>query len=141
MKGARGRQSEASRGVVVIRDDDAGIIERPKPVDGLSSEEKAEWDRICGALPAAHFAPVTWPIVATYCRHVVVERRLARMIHQIEATKKDFDWKKYLKLIREHRAESAAVVATLRALRLTPLSLYNSDRSALPQPVEKPWLS
>jgi hypothetical protein len=44
-------------------------------------------------------------------------------------------------LLRELRAESAAVIDCLRALRLTHLASYARDRAPVPEATPKPWLS
>ena len=120
-----GRLSKAERELVLIGDDDGGIIERPKPLPELTPEEKDEWTAICAAVPATYFPPATWPIVRSYCRHVVLERHLARMIRR-EASKKAFDLKRYQALTRELRAQTSAIVACLRSLRLTHLASYGA---------------
>jgi hypothetical protein len=135
-----GRLSKAERELVLIGDDDGGIVERPKPLPELTPEEKDEWTAICAAVPATYFPPATWPIVRSYCRHVVLERHLARMIRR-EASKKAFDLKRYQALTRELRAQTSAIVACLRSLRLTHLASYGGDRTALPEATPKPWLS
>jgi cell division protein YceG involved in septum cleavage len=145
MKGIRGRESSASRDMVLIRDDDAEVIPRPKPIDGLTPEEADEWIAICNAVPAGYFVPATWNIVASYCRHVVVERHLAQMIAHLQRTHSPtwakFDYNKYERLIGQMRRESSIIASLLRTLRLTHLSNYAHDRTELPAEVPKPWLS
>jgi hypothetical protein len=140
MKGIRGRESAASRDVV-IRDDDADIIDRPAPVPGLTPEQRDEWITICNAVPATYFPPATWYVVASLCRHVVVERHIAQMIAHVErSTKAKFDLDKYERLIRNLRSESEMVSKLLRTLRLTHLSAY-ADRTEVPAATPKPWLT
>jgi hypothetical protein len=141
MKGIRGRESSASR-EVIIRDDDEGIIARPRPPAGLTVEEADEWIGLCNAVPATYFPPATWHVVTSLCRHIVVERHIAQMIAHVEhSTKKNFDLAKYERLIRHLRSESEMIAKLLRTLRLTHLAAYAKDRAPLPEAVPKPWLS
>jgi hypothetical protein len=63
------------------------------------------------------------------------------MIRQVQSTKKKFDMAQFRILLREHRAEGAAIAMLLRAMRLTHLSSYADDRTPLPEAAPKPWLS
>ena len=132
-----GRVSRAQVDFMDITGDNVEVAERPKPIGGLSTEERAEWVRICDAVPARYFAPATLNIVASYCRHVCIERRLAKLIHVCDAS----DINKYARLIRQLRSESTIVASLLRALRLTHLSNYAHDRTAVATEPPKPWLS
>jgi hypothetical protein len=139
---ARGRrESAAARDVVLIRDDDGEVLERPKPLPELTPEEADEWRYICNAVPATYFPPATWMMLVQYCRHVVFARHLAQMIRQVQSTRKKFDLNQFRVLLREHRAEGAAIAGLLRSMRLTHLSSYADDRTPLPEAAPKPWLS
>lgn len=139
-----GRETAASREVVIIRDD-GDVVERPRPLPELGVEEAEEWVRICNAVPATYFPPATWVMLAQYCRHVVVARHLWQLIERMSkaaaSKRKRFDLARYRQLIREHRAEGVAIYACLRSMRLTHLSSYNHDRAPLPEATPKPWLS
>jgi hypothetical protein len=137
----RGRKSAASRDVVHIRDDLGDVVPRPAPLPELTPEEADEWRCICNAVPSTYFPPATWIMVAQYCRHVVFARHLAQMIRQVASSKKKFDMAHYRTLLREHRAEGAAIAGLLRSMRLTHLSSYTDDRTPLPEATPKPWLS
>lgn len=142
-KETRGRVSAAARGsVVLIRDDDNGVLERPAPLPELTPEERDEWIALCNAVPATYFPPATWQLVASYCRHVVLARHLWQMAQAIQKRPaKTFKLEDYLRVLREHRAEASAISAHLRTLRLTHLSAYAHDRAPLPEATPKPWLS
>jgi hypothetical protein len=142
MKGIRGRESGKSREVVLIREDDAEVLERPQPPPELTAEERDEWHAICAAVPATYFAPATHMVVVSYCRHVVMARHLWQMLKHMERLpKKNFSLTDYRVLLGQHRASENAVAATLRTLRLTHLSAYATDRAPIPEAVPKPWLS
>lgn len=138
-KEARGRQSEASRAVVIR--DDSDIVERPKPPAELTAAERVEWIGICNAVPAEYFPPATWHIVASLCRHRVIELHLHELIERESGKRKGFDLQIYRTLLRELRSETTSVLDCLRALRLTHLASYAADHKPLPEVVPKPWLS
>lgn len=135
-----GRETAASREVVIIRDE-GDVVERPRPLPELGIEEAEEWVRICNAVPADYFPPATWVTLAQYCRHVVIARHLWQLIVRAGKSKRRLDAANYRSLIREHRAEGVAINACLRSMRLTHLSTYNHDRKPLPEATPKPWLS
>lgn len=135
-----GRETAASREVVIIRDE-GDVVERPRPLPELTEEEAEEWVRICNAVPATYFVPATWVMLASYCRHVAIARHLAQLIQRMSKTRRKFDLDRYRVLIREHRGETLAIYACLRGMRLTHLSTYAHDRAPLPEATPKPWLS
>jgi hypothetical protein len=121
-------------------DDD--VVEPPPPLEELSRAEGDEWRAIYAAVPPGYLPPATWPLVAQLCRHRVIERRLAQLIHREDTKRTGFSLDTYIQLVRESRATGAAIIVCLRSLRLTPLSSYQRDRSPLPEaPLPKPWLS
>ena len=141
-KETRGRKSEASTSVVPVSiSDDGDVIQRPEPPGELTEQEADEWRTICNAVPADYFPPATWHIVASLCRHRVIERRLHELIEREASKRKGFDSREFRALCREHRAETSAVLSCLRSLRLTHLSTYEHDRRPLPEATPKPWLS
>jgi hypothetical protein len=138
-KETRGRESEASRAVMIR--DDRDVVERPEPLPELTDAEADEWRALCNAVPADYFPPATWALVASYARHRVLERRCHELIERECSKRKGFDLATFRFLLRELRAETAAVLACLRSLRLTHLASYAHDRKPLPEVTPKPWLS
>jgi hypothetical protein len=134
------RDTAASREVAVLIRDDADVVERPKPPAELSAEEADEWIALCNAVPATYFPASTHMVLVQYCRHVVIARHLSELIRRTSAKKK-FDLRQYRQLIREHRAESVAIQSCLRQMRLTHMATYQRDRSPIPEPAPRPWLS
>jgi hypothetical protein len=132
----RGRKSPLKLVEMAVGD----ICPRPVPPAELSDEEAAEWVALCNSLSPDYFTRPTHATLAQCCRHVVIARRLAELIHRLEKRKK-FDERRYARLIKEHRAETLAITNCLRALRLTHLSIKPSSRSPIPaSPLPRPWL-
>jgi hypothetical protein len=133
----RGRKSAGSREIaLLVSPGDA--IARPEPPAELSAEERYEWIDLCNALPATYFPPATRMMLVQYCRHVVVGRHYAKLIHHCEDTV-PFDEERYAKLCRCQRQETLAIYSCLRAMRLTHLASYATDRAAIPTEMAKPW--
>jgi hypothetical protein len=131
----RGRKSAASQTLIAASTD---VDPRPTPPETLTDEEACEWIAIVNSLPADYFAKPAQATLAQFCRHVIIARRLAELIR---ACGKKFD-ARYRTLLREHRAETATVMALLRSMRLTILSIKGPSRAPIPaSSFPKPWES
>jgi hypothetical protein len=132
----RGRKSALSLLEVAVTD----ICPRPQPPAELNDEERDEWVRMCNGLPEDFFSRPTQTILGQLCRHQIVAKRLAAMIHA-KGTEK-FDAKLRF-LLREQRNESMIIIGLLRSLRLTPLSVKQGSRSpiAARDSMPRPWES
>lgn len=136
-KTQRGRKSKASQEIVLLATPGEALA-RPEPPAELSAEERYEWIGICNALPAGYFPPATRMMVVQYCRHVVVARHYAELIHKCERAK-PFDEKRHGWLCRHQRQETTMIYNCLRSMRLTHLASYATDRAAVPDEMAKPW--
>jgi hypothetical protein len=131
----RGRKSQLSLLEAAVTD----VVPRPQPPAELTAEQSAEWIVICNSVPADYFSQPTHATLVQYCRHVVVARHLAELIQRCGKSKK-IDTRQYRFLIREQRAETQAIYACLRSMRLTHLAIKPSSRSAIPSnPMPRPW--
>jgi hypothetical protein len=131
------RVSKAEREHRATVGGDLGAIEPPAPIEGLSRDATQEWRALCAGVPPGYFKPISFPLLGQLCQHLAIAKHLAKLIHRERSFSTN-----YMRLIREHRAETKAVLNCLRALRLTPLSNYARDRASLPEaPLPKPWLS
>jgi len=121
----RGRKSAASFEVVV-----ANLPgQRPEPQADLTQEQAAEWRAVVATKPADWFGRDTHAMLADYCRHVVLARRIAAEIEKAggewaasaEALKR-FD---KLGAMLERHTRTVASLAT--RMRLTQQSRYNAQ--------------
>jgi hypothetical protein len=131
----RGRKGPLKLLDVAVTD----VCPRPVPPAELTDEERDAWIVLCNALPGGYFNEPTFATLTQYCRHVVIARHLAELIHRLSAKKK-LDVRQYRSLIREHRAVTLAIYNCLRAMRLTHLSVKPSSRSPIPaNAMPRPW--
>src|SRR5690606_27209690 len=81
--GTRGRKSAAELTII-----SGGVVEtvrRPEPPAELSEEQADEWRAVVSRMPADWFPRETHGLLADYCRHVVMARRIAQLIEQAVA--------------------------------------------------------
>ena len=117
--GQRGRRSAASLAVVSPITD-----ARPAPPDDLTADQAAEWDAVTRRLPSGYFPRETHALLATYCRHVVVCRRLSKLMDEFQG-----DWfevegglERLDRLGKMRDREGRAMSSAATRLRMTPAS-------------------
>jgi hypothetical protein len=129
----RGRKTELK----LIEPASTDNCERPDAPSSLTGEQRDEWISLCNSLPPDFFPRPVQGILEQLCRHRIVARRLAEMIHATGVEKFDA---RLRYLLREQRNESMTIVGLLRQLRLTPMSVKPSSRTAIPSSTfPKPW--
>jgi hypothetical protein len=133
---SRGRKSAAQ--LAMIGSHGIETNPRPKPPLDFSKEERAEWKRQVGAMPADYFPAETHPILAQYCRHIVRSRWIASEIARMQNGEIEFSAVKYQMLLKGETSQSTCIKNLAAAMRLTQASVggnYSRRRANLSKPV------
>jgi hypothetical protein len=122
-----GRQSAAARLIA------APVLDRPYPPEDLTEEEAKEWWAIVNRLPPDWFPMETQPILAQYCRHIIMARRVAGMIWETElGFKKTTTPQEKMKALNRfyqwQEKQSRSLMALGTRLRITQQSLYDQTK-------------
>ena len=133
--GQRGRKSSAALQIANNLD---RAIDRPRPPDELTSEQKAIWVFIVNRLPADWFPPETHGTLIQLCRHRARSRKLAQLIDAMEgaANGEDFYVHEYRDLLRTEAENTRIINSCETKLKLTPKSDYAKKKPKLGNP---PW--
>lgn len=134
--GARGRNSKNE--LSVVSDQTIELVKRPPPPELLLPEQRLEWERIVGIMPADWFRPETYPLLVQRCRHVDTSNKVAQMIWDLESNADEFHIDKYDKLLRMQDRESARMVNLDTKLRLT-LQSTRTAKDKKGDHSKKPW--
>src|SRR5262245_14571832 len=116
------------------------VVQRLRPPDELTAEQSKEFERIVTTMPAEWFVPANTSLLAQYCRHVVMARRIGELIEAMISGAVG-DMKGLAKLQRAQIAESKIIHQLMTAMRMTPQSVQPS-RAVSPkrlQQVPSPW--
>ena len=105
----RGRQSATARAVVPIATSTVPL----QPPSRLSGEESQVWRETVASVKAGWFRG-SETVLETFCRAVIVERRLAAVLSQLDPADE-----RYSGVARTHRAEAMLVGNLAGKLRLT----------------------
>ena len=131
------RTSQAALAAVEIVGNRVEVIRRVRPPVELTEEQRAEFERIVGGMPAEWFSTGNVALMVQYCRHVVTARRIAE---QVEVAILAGDADVLDKLLRAQNATSLVIVKLMTSLRMTPqaiepknVSLKRLDKT------ESPW--
>jgi predicted ATPase len=89
-------------------------------------EEAAIWRSTASAMPAAYFPAETSPLLERFCVHVARARLVEEMASELDLTASG-SLVNYDTLARMSRAETAAVAALARSLRLTTQARLRSE--------------
>src|SRR5262245_21554128 len=108
------------------------LSRRPAPPPDLQREEAEEWVAVVGQMSADYFGRELHGVLASLCRRIVAERRIAERIHVGGLSLEDLD-----RLLRMLDRESKAVASLAGKLKLTPKSKYSKDKRILAGP--RPW--
>jgi hypothetical protein len=118
----RGRPSASALTTVVIG---AGSRTPPAPPAELTDAQAQVWRDTVGGLPGDWLERGAHPILVQYCRHVCRARLIEIQLQRFEA-----EWlhlegglERLDKLLHAAERESRAVLATARALRITPQAM------------------
>jgi hypothetical protein len=115
-------------------------IKRIRAPTELTGEQKKEFCRVVDTLPADWFIPAHIAGLVQYCRHVVMARRVAKLIDDY-MSRPDFDPMKVVELVKRQECESRAITKLMTMLRITPQSVALSRESPkrLRQEAQTPW--
>lgn len=137
-----GRRGPRSISELMIADSPAGIVNRPDAPYDLTDEESDVWRTVVSSMPAEHFAPSHYPILAQYCRHVIASRRIAQLVERCSKNKK-FDRVEFKELLKMQATESLAIMRLARSMRLTHQAIYKANATGTLRPVQSiakaPW--
>lgn len=131
------RESAASLSIANV----ASLPERPAAPDFLSEPESCVWQETVATKPAEWFQRDSHPMLAQYCKAVVLHRSLSEKLDRIdiaEAEPKDLE--KLVSMVCKVSSLSAALATKMR---LSQQSRYTPDKAATANrknggPV-KPW--
>ena len=125
--GSRGPKSTASLEVV---SSSISAVQRPQPVDGLTTDQANEWIDIVNLLPADWFPRETHGMLAQYCRHIVSSRRVGELIERLIDTKPPPDSfvGDYDKLLKMQEREGRAMSSLATRMRISQQSQYSKDK-------------
>jgi hypothetical protein len=131
------RESLASLSTATV----SGLPERPEPPEYLSERESALWREVVATKPADWFLRDSQPILAQYCKNVILHRDISERLDKIDI--QTADPKELEKIIGMACKVSALCVSLAVKMRLTQQSRYTSDRAATQQKKHsapsKPW--
>ena len=126
----RGRKSAASLAVIPVD----VRMRRPKPPSRLTPEERRVWKETTETVKPGWFSG-SEGLLETFCRSVVIERRLATWLDQITDPFDD----RFSDLLRMHRSEAMLVANLATKLRLTVRSTKDRYTAKLVPQGPKPW--
>jgi hypothetical protein len=129
--GARGKPSASSLALV----DNSSVLSIPRasPPEELTADEAAEWVAITNRMPADYFGREHYSTLVQLCRHIVAARHIAKLLTT------ETDMRIYLKLLAAQAAESKAIIALSRTMRMTHQANVRAERSNIPVIEQKPW--
>lgn len=131
--GARGRKSAAELALPAV----TAEIQRPDAPYDLTDEQTEEWWAVVNRMPADWFPRETHALLANYCRHVVMARRVAQLIQAAEK-QEQLDVDEYDKLGKMMERESRIIASLSTKMRISQQATYDPKRKKGSQ-VKKPW--
>jgi hypothetical protein len=117
-------------------------VARLRAPDELTDEQREEWNRLIGAMPADWFSPGNVSGLVQLCRHVAMARQVAQLLEAEGSVEEDIDLVQFLALAKAQQAETKAIHQLMTGLRLTPQSFWPSRQAAkqvLRTQLPKPW--
>lgn len=134
----RGRTSAAATEIMAVA---APLerIQRPDAPYDLTDEQTQEWWAVVNRMPADWFPRETHALLADYCRHVVMARRVAQLIKQAESSE-SLDVVEYDRLGKMAERESRVIASLATKMRLTQQTTYDKSKKK-PLLSKKPWES
>lgn len=129
----RGRKSAAELAVPAVT---AEIQRADAPYD-LTDEQTEEWWAVVNRLPADWFPRETHALLANYCRHVVMARRIGQLIQAAEKADQ-LDIEEYDRLGKMLERESRIIASLATKMRISQQATYDPKRKKGSQ-VKKPW--
>lgn len=132
------RISEAAvKTMELVRENPVEIIRRVAPPLELNAEQREEFVRVVNSMPAEWFVAANTAMLAQYCRHVVMARRIAEAI---DGAMSEGDATKVETLLRAQARESKMISQMMTSLRMTPQAIEPRGISARKmQQTDSPW--
>src|SRR5918994_44768 len=127
--GARGRPSAAERAVIPFRTEPEA--RRPDPPPELTEAQAEVWTSIVRSVQPDWFSAPNFPLLASFCRHVVASRKIASLIEVAEASDA-FDLAGYGQLLSMQERETRALSTLATKMRLARSAV--DDRRKAPTP-------
>ena len=106
------------------------------PAD-LTDDQAEEWRAVVNRMPAEWFPRETHALLADYCRHVVMARKISQLIQQSEEGE-TLDVGEYDRLGRMAERESRVIASLATKMRLTQQTTYDKTKKK-PSTALKPW--
>lgn len=133
--GDRGRKSSAD--LAIVSTGQLITEERIQPLPELTQEQRQVWVAVVNSLPSTWFTAETSFLLASYCRHVVSERNIARMI---ENASEDISLDEYNKLLLMQERESKILTSLAVKMGFTQSATHDPrKRKLLKDTAKKPW--
>lgn len=131
------RTSQAALAAVEIVGNRVEVVRRVRPPVELTEEQRVEFERVVGGMPAEWFSVGNVALLTQYCRHVVTARRVAE---QVEAAILDGNADQLDKLFRAQAVESRTIAKLMTSLRMTPQAVEprNTSKKHLNK-TDSPW--
>jgi hypothetical protein len=131
------RKSAESRDLAKIVQNPIEIPRPDAPYD-LTDEEAQEWIAIVNRMEAGHFPRETWPLLTSYCRITVQDRRNEAMIREALGRQPKFEFGLYERLIKIQQANAKALASLATKMRLSQQATNDRDRRQ-PLMISPPW--
>lgn len=136
-----GRKTDLEHAVVAL----AIQPQHPEPPETLTADQQQVWRDTVMVMDPKWFKPETWPLLASYCRHVAYAQKLAPMV---ERALEDVDAigiadpeviKAADKIVSMHEKQVRAASSLATRLRITLQATRTADQTKPNLPSQKPW--
>jgi hypothetical protein len=99
----------------------------PAPEE-LTEEQRGEWTKLVGRMPADWFSPANTALIVQLCRHIVLARKVARILESMVSVN-GVDMVGLASIMKLQQRESGIIKVLMTALRLTPRAIQPSRTS------------
>lgn len=131
--GARGRKGEGELAIPTP----TAEIQRPDAPYDLNDEQAEEWWAVVNRMPADWFPRETHALLANYCRHVVMSRRVSQLIVAAESSD-ELNVEEYDRLGKMMERESRIIASLATKMRISQQATFDPKKKK-PSQVKKPW--
>ncbi|WP_372570372.1 hypothetical protein [Ruegeria jejuensis] len=104
----------------------------------LTQEQSEIWWSVVESLAADWFQPDTYPLLESYCRHVISARKVAQLIAAAEAAE-ELDVGEYDQLLKMQEREGRALSSLATRMRISQQSTTNHRGNKDPKKKKTPW--
>ena len=113
--------------------------DRPEPPNDLTRDERKVWRDVVNSKPANWFDRDTAYLLVSFCRHVVMTRRLSEQIEELGVS----DVAALEKLLKLRAYETKSLLALANAMRISQAALAKAATASTASEAsssDKPWL-